>query len=172
MRYIHLNPLRAELVQDYKDLRRHSYCGHGVILGHRKNDWQDVNYILGLFGDKPASARRRYSGFVRKGISEGRRMDLIGGGLLRSHGGWAAVNALRRSGAYQKGDERILGDGDFVNEVLSQANEQLQRKYRIQAEGYDLNKLIDRVAEITELSAKEIVDHQTCSSQRKGNCRG
>lgn len=99
-------------------------------------------------------------------------MDLIGGGLLRSHGGWAAVNALRRSGAYQKGDERILGDGDFVNEVLSQANEQLQRKYRIQAEGYDLNKLIDRVAEITELSAKEIVDHQTCSSQRKGNCRG
>ena len=51
-----------------------------------------------------------------------------------------------------------MGDGDFVKEVLSQANEQLQNKYRIQAEGYDLNTLVDRVAEITELNSKEILD--------------
>ncbi len=106
----------------------------------------------------PPASRRRYSEFVRKGVSEGRGQDLIGGGLLRSHGRWAAVKALRRSGAYQKGDERILGDGDFVKEVLSQANEQLQNKYRIRAEGYDLNTLVDRVAEITELNSKEILD--------------
>ena len=28
----------------------------------------------------------------------------------------SSVEALRRSGEYQKGDERILGDGDFVGE--------------------------------------------------------
>ena len=39
---------------------------------------------------------------------------MIGGGLIRSVGGWSAVRALRKMGAYQKGDERILGDGDFV----------------------------------------------------------
>jgi putative transposase len=157
VRYIHLNPLRAKLVSDYKALGRHPYCGHSVILGYRKNDWQDAEYILGLFGDKQGSARRSYNQFVRKGIEQGRREDLIGGGLLRSHGGWAAVAALRRSGDYQKGDERILGGGDFVDEILSQAEEHLEERYRLQVEGYDLEKLIERVGEITEVSPEKIM---------------
>jgi len=158
VRYIHLNPLRAKLVSDHKALVRHPYCGHGVILGRKKNEWQDAEYILRLFGDKEATARRRYNEFVRKGIEQGKRPDLIGGGLLRSQGGWGAVMALRRSESYQKGDERILGDGDFVDEILSQAEEQLQEKYRLQAEGYDLEKLIDRVGEITEMSPEKIMN--------------
>ncbi len=39
VRYIHLNPLRAGIVSDYRSLSRYSYCGHGVILGYFKNDW-------------------------------------------------------------------------------------------------------------------------------------
>lgn len=157
VRYIHLNPLRAKRVFDYRALGRHPYCGHSVILGRRNNDWQEVDYVLRLFGDTQATARGRYREFVWKGIAQGRRSDLIGGGLLRSQGGWAAVRALRRAGAYQKGDERILGDGEFVDEVLSHADEQLQQKYRMQAEGYDLQKLIERVAEIMEISSEEMV---------------
>ena len=158
VRYIHLNPLRAKLVSDYRALSRHPYSGHSVILGHRNNDWQDVDYILRLFGDKETIARRRYSEFVQKGIGQGKRPDLTGGGLLRSQGGWAAVKALRRSGAYQKGDERILGDGDFVGGVLSQAEEQFQQKYRMKAKGYDLEKAIQRVAEIMGMSSEEIME--------------
>lgn len=157
VRYIHLNPLRATRVSDYRALGRHPYCGHSVILGRRNNDWQEVDYVLRLFGDTHATARGRYREFVWKGIAQGRRSDLIGGGLLRSQGGWTAVRALRRAGAYQKGDERILGDGEFVDEVLSHADEQLQQKYRMQAEGYDLQKLIERVAEIMEISSEEMV---------------
>ena len=103
-----------------------------------------------MFGDKETTARRRYSEFVQKGVGQGRRPDLAGGGLLRSQGGWATVKALRRSGAYQKGDERILGDGDFVEGVLSQAEEQFQQKYRMKTKGYNLEKAIQRVAEIME----------------------
>jgi len=164
VRYIHLNPLRAKLVSDYKALGRHPYCGHSVILGRRKNDWQDSEYVLRLFGDKEATARGRYNEFVRKGIEQGKRTDLIGGGLLRSQGGWGAVKALRRSGAYQKGDERILGDGDFVEEVLSQADERLEERYRMEAKGYDFEKLIERVAEITQMSPEKIKE---CGKERR-----
>ncbi len=157
VRYIHLNPLRAKIISEYNALGRHPYCGHRVILGRSNNDWQDVDYILGLFGDKEAPAKRRYREFVQKGIAQGRRTDLIGGGLVRSQGGWAAVKALRRSGAYQKGDERMLGDGDFVEKVLSHADEQLQEKYRMQAEGYDVEKLIEHVSELMDISPEEIV---------------
>jgi putative transposase len=158
IRYIHLNPLRAKLVSEYKGLAGYAFCGHGVIIGRNKITWQDKEYVLRLFGNKEADARRQYSQFVRKGVEHGKRPDLTGGGLLRSHGGWIGVKSLRESKDYQKGDERILGDGAFVEEVLAKAEERLKDKYRLKAEGYDLKKLTARVAEITGLTPAEILD--------------
>jgi len=37
IRYIHLNPLRAKLVQDLKELDKYPWTGHSAILGRRKN---------------------------------------------------------------------------------------------------------------------------------------
>jgi len=45
----------------------------------------------------------------------------------------------------------------FVEAVLSQADEQLQQKYRMKAEGYDFEKLIQRVTEITGMRFEEIL---------------
>jgi len=47
-----------------------------------------------------------------------------------------------------EGDERILGDSDFVEKVLSQASEQMERRYRLKAEAWTLTKITERVAEI------------------------
>ena len=49
-----------------------------------------------------------------RGIERGRRPELVGGGLIRSMGGWWAVLASRRRGEREVADQRILGDGDFV----------------------------------------------------------
>jgi len=38
--------------------------------------------------------------------------------LLRSIGGWTVLKGLRKAGIRVKGDERILGDSDFVENVL------------------------------------------------------
>ena len=37
IRYIHLNPLRAGIVNDLKELDKYPWSGHSAILGHRKN---------------------------------------------------------------------------------------------------------------------------------------
>ena len=37
IRYIHLNPLRAKLVEDLKALDKYPWSGHSAILGRRKN---------------------------------------------------------------------------------------------------------------------------------------
>ncbi|MDH4206356.1 MAG: hypothetical protein OEV45_12595 [Desulfobacteraceae bacterium] len=63
--------------------------------------------MLRLFGKSVRSARRAYSGFVSKGISLGQRPDLIGGGLVRSSGGWSALKAIRSTGLRAVSDERI-----------------------------------------------------------------
>ncbi|MCK4390044.1 MAG: hypothetical protein KAV83_07395, partial [Desulfobacterales bacterium] len=41
VRYIHLNPLRAKLVESVGQLDRYRWCGHSVLLGRVKNEWQD-----------------------------------------------------------------------------------------------------------------------------------
>jgi len=89
------------------------------FMGKVKRHWQDFEWVLGLFDDRLGVARRRYKAFVAKGISEGRRDDLKGGGLIRSHGGWAAVKQMCRAKIFEKSDERILGDGDFVDDFVN-----------------------------------------------------
>jgi len=91
-------------------------------------------------------------------IEQGKRPDLIGGGLLRSQGGWTGVKALRAAGSYQKGDERILGNGDFVAQVLAEAQETFDKKYHLAAQGYNLDHLIERVAQWLGMSSQEILE--------------
>lgn len=152
VRYIHLNPIRAGLVKEYKELSHYDYCGHAAIMGHKDLTWQDTAYVLGLFNTKSA-----YSRFVRSGIGQN-RPDLTGGGLLRSHGGWTGVKLLRESGHYQKSDERILGDGQFVQEVLKRAEERFNEKYLLKIKGYDLPALITRIAALYQLTPDQITD--------------
>ena len=152
VRYIHLNPLRARLVEDIKALDTYSYSGHSAVLGSVTRDWQQVDYVLGFFGKTKSAARRAYRHFVEKGISQGRRHDLTGGGLVRSLGGWTALRALRGSTVRIKGDERILGDSDFVEAVLRDANEQLTRRYQLQTKGFDLEQVAERVAQVLDIS--------------------
>lgn len=56
-----------------------------------------------------------YLDFMEQGPKQGKWPELVGGGLIRSLGGWAEVRVLRLSGQDRaKGDERIKGR--FVNE--------------------------------------------------------
>ncbi len=156
VRYIHLNPLRSGLVADMNGLDQSLLCGHAVILGKRTNDWQDTKEVLRLFADSPPLARRRYRSFVEKGIEEGQRIDLTGGGLVRSSGGWLNVAEMRRNKTLQRFDERMLGDSAFVEEVLKSAQEQMDRSYRLKAQGFDLDRLIRHVCTVMNTDRKEL----------------
>ena len=52
MIYIHLNPLRAGIVQDLSGLEKYPYCGHGDLSGKAKYEWQDADYVLRYFCDR------------------------------------------------------------------------------------------------------------------------
>jgi REP element-mobilizing transposase RayT len=151
VRYIHLNPLRAELVEEIKALDKYPYSGHSTLLGKVKRDWQQVAYVLSFFGRRKFDARKTYRRFIEQGASQGRRPELTGGGLVRSVGGWTALKALRKTAVRFKGDERILGDSDFVEAVLKEADEQLDRLYRLKLEGFDLEQVAERVAQLMDM---------------------
>jgi hypothetical protein len=103
-----------------------------------------------------SQARRQYHAFVEKGVSMGRRKDLTGGGLIRSMGGWEAVKAMRKANMFEKSDERILGDGNFVNDALTMAEEPFKRRNLSISRGYNLEKIADHVSTVMQVDASEI----------------
>jgi putative transposase len=147
VRYIHLNPIRAGAVKDMSALERFRWCGHSVLMGKIKREWQDSPFVLSLFHEKQSFSKRAYYSFVEKGVALGKRPDLVGGGLIRSAGGWIAVQNLRKSKERFANDERILGSSDFVTSVLKRANEDYEKKLRAGIQYLDIEKIIDVVCE-------------------------
>jgi len=157
VRYIHLNPLRAtRMVTDLKALKSYRWCGHSALMGKAEAKFQDTEFVLKLFGQSFRQARRAYESYVSKGIKQGRRPDLVGGGLLRSVGGWAKLRGIRDIGVRIKGDERILGSSDFVERVLKEADEQLEEKYRLQVNVISLQALVEKVAHYYKIEAEDL----------------
>ncbi len=162
VRYIHLNPVRAKLVADLDSLNNWSYSGHSTIMGKQDNEWHDDQYVLKMFGESLSEAREKYRNYIKKGMDQGRKPELTGGGLVRSLGGWSAVKMLRKTDIRMKSDERILGDGDFVERTLQEAQERYERGYALKAQGFDLSKIALRVGEKTGIEMDEL-----CSKSKR-----
>jgi REP element-mobilizing transposase RayT len=156
VRYIHLNPLRAKIVKSLKDSDKYPYSGHSALMGKVQREFQDTDYVLRLFGEKIPAARKAYRAYVQRGIAQGHRPELVGGGLIRSAGGWSRVKAMRRAQDHMKSDERILGDGEFAQLVLGEAQERLEERYRLQAQGYDLDKVTIRVSSELGINPEQV----------------
>lgn len=95
VRYIHLNPVRAGLVEDPREYR---WSGHRAYLGEEPIPWLTTEWVLGQFGKRIAMARRRYGQFIEQGLGEGYREEF-------HHGAE---------------DARLLGDDDFLEKTYRQ----------------------------------------------------
>jgi REP element-mobilizing transposase RayT len=155
-RYIHLNPLRVGMVEDMERLQRYAWTGHSAIMGSVRRHWQDTDTVLAYFGKRRKEAMAQYEAFVRGGIEQGKRPELVGGGLLRSSGGWSQVLSLRRKGIRVASDDRILGSSAFVETLLDEVDEREKETLRLRRRISDLASLAEEVAEQTEVSVGEL----------------
>ena len=153
VRYIHLNPLRSSVVKSVEELDRYQWSGHSVLVGKQKSDWQEVGYVLGILGVKKVRRYELIGGLWRKVKSQGRRPELVGGGLIRSLGGWSRVLSLRGKGERVEHDSRILGGGDFVKEILREADKRLRRQMKNKKEKDSIDRVIKKMC--TEAGVKE-----------------
>lgn len=164
VRYIHLNPVRAGLVATMRELDEYPWCSHGSLAGIRSLDWLDADYVLAHFGTTVSSGRMKYLSFVADGFHQGQRPELTGGGLVRSQGGWSKVLGLRRSGELVCSDERILGDGDFVEQLLLDAEEKELRQLRLRRSGKTIEAIIEEECLSRSVSGNEL----RSGSRRRG----
>jgi REP element-mobilizing transposase RayT len=156
VRYIHLNPIRGEIVTTLKELDHYPWSGHSALMGNARHDWMDTGYILSQFGSREKAARKAYRRFVGQGMDMGRIPELTGGGLIRSKGGWSKVLSVRRSGQREESDERILGSGDFVNAILKEAEEKTRRQLKLRRTDKTINEIIEEECKKERISVNEI----------------
>lgn len=173
VRYIHLNPIRAKVVKTLNDLDRYPWCGHGVLGGKNKNNWQEREFVLRFFGANEKAALKAYRTFMEAGKEQGRRPELVGGGLIRSVGGWSRVLTLRKQGGAESFDDRILGDGDFVQDILTEADQRLTRQIRVSKKTGSISKWINKrckESEISETALRSGSRRRAVSELRKEIC--
>lgn len=91
VRYIHLNPVRAGLVDNLED---YPWSSHRIYSGADKSGVIDPSFVLVQFSNDPSTARKFYKSFVTEGTAQGRREDL-----------------------YKVSDQRILGNEAFYKRV-------------------------------------------------------
>jgi putative transposase len=154
--YIHLNPLRARIVEDTAALREYPFTGHSALMGRVARPWQATQYVLGFFGRSVSEARRNLQQHVVQWSSKGRCHELTGGGLVRSAGGWRALKEAYRDRVRRVGDERLLGSSEFVASTLKQAGEHYERRMRLQSAGIGLEELIGGVCRYFGIAEKEL----------------
>jgi putative transposase len=166
VRYIHLNPLRVKMVKSLTKLERYRWSGHGALMGKIQNDWQNRDYVLKWFGQKEGTAKKAYRDYVAKGIDLGRRPELVGGGLIRSLGGWSAVKALRRTGDRELSDDRILGSGEFVERIIKEAEARI--KYQLPSIDHS-EKIDEYILKLCKIEKIPIEEIQGGSRRRKAS---
>jgi putative transposase len=93
VRYIHMNPVRAHMVEHLGDYK---WSSHNAYLGHKTYDWLTDEFVLSLFGRTRRQAVRSYSQFMSEipPSSEGESLR---------HGGY---------------DDRVLGKDSWLVSIL------------------------------------------------------
>jgi len=95
-RYLHLNPVRAKLVNDPAEYAWSSYGGY--VRERQGHKWLDTGDVLRQFSRNGSDARKLYRKFVLEAIGEGHREEY-----------------------YEVHDGRFLGDREFAEDIKAKA---------------------------------------------------
>lgn len=91
-----------------------------------------------------------------RNLDQGRRPELVGRGLIRSMGGWSAVLASRRRGERKVADQRILGDEEFVKQIISGLDDLVKKNLSLSGQRIDIKALAQKVSERYNVSIGEL----------------
>jgi putative transposase len=76
--------------------------------------------------------------------------------LIRSLGGWSAVLSMRRHGDRALSDERILGNGAFVEQIIKEADDLVKRQLPENSQKKLVVTIIQEICNEREVNIREL----------------
>ncbi len=143
VRYIHLNPLRAKILENLAALDNYAWCGHSVIIGKQLLEGQAVDEVLSHFASGKREATWKYKQFVADGVGLGKRDELGGGRRITKEN-------LEAFGE-EPYDARILGDGLFVEELRQRS--ELESKF---SHSLEIKEIVSNVCRYFEIEPVDL----------------
>lgn len=128
IRYIHLNPLRAGLLSNLKDLGTYRWCGHRMLAGSPAPCWMDVRSALGVFADDKKSAVRSYQQFMAEGVQIGGSEDVPVHAITRA--GMDVPSGRKVSMERDVSREHLAGDIRTARNIAREIPEEMRSRFR------------------------------------------
>ncbi len=118
LRYIHLNPLKAGLVESMEALSRYRWCGHGALVGTSSIPWQQTESILRCFRSVDLDAISSYLKYLDTDSDETEAQMLSEGSFILGE------NGISKSSESLERDSwscccRVLGSRSFALSVMN-----------------------------------------------------
>ena len=140
----------------------HHVMARGIERRVLFSDQQDYQNFLGRIGRAREKAQRFYLAFVRDGVPMVQATDQLGGGLVAEN---LKINHRpRRGGERDLYDGRVLGEGEFVQEIWKQVDKREGVLQRLKRAGWDLRRLAQEVSRQEGISERALFSR---SRQRK-----
>ncbi len=154
--YIHLNPFLHGFLDAWEQIDDYPWTGHNAMLGKVEIPWMNVDFTMDYISPAREDAKKKYLQMLQERAASEVSMDLEGGGLVRSAGGWKAITELRRGRERWAFDERILGSGPFVESLLQQLGKQAPSENP--SKSILLHSLIPKWASMAGILPSELLD--------------
>jgi REP element-mobilizing transposase RayT len=136
IKYIHLNPVRAEMV---KELQDYKWSSHNYYAGKEKeNSIVDTDRVLRMFSEERAASMRIYKEFIGDGIP------------------------VKRDDIYRTVDQRVLGNAEFLADVMEQYDGEVAKEKRERE--YNLAEIATGVERIKGVTIQQIRVHNKTSN--------
>ena len=154
--YVHLNPVRAGVVENERSLRDYRWTGHATLMGRACAPFLESRRVLSWFGDDLPAARRRLAAFTH-GVHAPETdateeptalLDLVRGSLrLNSR---AAQNlAARDVGG-------VIGDDRRIDAIQRQRDRWGWCRRRLEQEAWTPARLVTRVCQLVQVSPRHV----------------
>jgi REP element-mobilizing transposase RayT len=117
VKYIHLNPLKAGIVDDYESLLHYNWSGHASLLGVKNTPWQDVDFVLSKFDIQDSKPMMKYLKFIKEDMSDKETQKLIWGNYALGRAGITVVSYDEAADKWNRCC-KILGSREFALDVM------------------------------------------------------
>jgi hypothetical protein len=142
-----LNPLRAGICKNLKELDRYPWCGHAVYMGYKHNTFQDTRDVLKRFGRNRLGAIKKYRDFLEAAIGQDQKDDLM--------------DAIRKNNVdrVDRHDHRcwVIGDQEFVKTALAHEKAKRLQVALHSSKGLTIESVVEQVASQMKMDVSEVM---------------